>query len=32
MQNYKYKIRNESECLFTALPRALEGAQASEGP
>jgi len=32
MQNYKYKIRYESEYLFTAPPRALEGAQASEGP
>jgi hypothetical protein len=32
MQNYKYKIRYESEYLFTAPPRALEGAWASEGP
>ena len=32
MLNYNYKIRYESEYLFTAPPRALEGARVSEGP
>jgi len=31
-QNNKYKIRYKSEYLFRALPRALEGVHASEGP
>ena len=32
IQNYKYKVRYESEYLFRAHPRALEGACASEAP
>jgi hypothetical protein len=32
IQNYKYKIRYESEYLFWAPPRVLEGAHASEEP
>jgi len=32
MQNYKYKIRYESEYLFTAPSRSLEGALVSEEP
>jgi hypothetical protein len=31
-QNYKYKIRYKSEYLFRTPPKALEGANASDGP
>ena len=31
IQNYEYKIRYESEYLFSAPHRAVEGARASEG-
>jgi hypothetical protein len=31
MQNYNYNIRYESEYLFRAAPRALEGVHASKG-